>query len=88
MILGASTDDRTIKIKYLNSVEDDTSLIYLGFFLIQNRIQRVNYMESLIIKIKVAMQIHSVRSLSVVCSVRKMTEPKRAQAVSASVRRV
>lgn len=61
-----------MKIKHLNSFEDDTPLIYFGFFLIQNRIQRVNYMESLIIKTKVAIQVHLILFLSVVWRVTVM----------------
>ena len=55
-----------INIKHLHSVEDDEPLIYLGFPLVQSRIQRVNFMCSLVTKIKTATQIHSTRSLSVV----------------------
>ncbi|CEP11687.1 hypothetical protein, partial, partial [Parasitella parasitica] len=53
-------------ITHLHSVEDDEPLIYLGFPLVQSRIQRVNFMGALTTKIKTAIQIHSVRSLSVV----------------------
>jgi len=55
-----------IYINHLHSVEDDVPLIYLGYPLVQSRLQRVNYMASLITKIKIATQIHSTRSLSVV----------------------
>lgn len=53
-------------IKHLHSVEDDEPLIYLGFPLVQSRIQRVNFVGTLASKIKIATQIHSTRSLSVV----------------------
>ena len=55
-----------VHITHLHSVEDDEPLIYLGFPLVQSRIQRVNYMSTLVTKIKMAAQIHSTRSLSVV----------------------
>ncbi|KAK4519269.1 uncharacterized protein ATC70_009501 [Mucor velutinosus] len=55
-----------IHINHLHSVEDDVPLIYLGFPLVQSRLQRVNFMGSLVTKIKIATQIHSTRSLSVV----------------------
>ncbi|KAK4522014.1 uncharacterized protein ATC70_004553 [Mucor velutinosus] len=55
-----------IHINHLHSVEDDVPLIYLGYPLVQSRLQRVNYMASLITKTKIATQIHSIRSLSVV----------------------
>ena len=41
-------------------------MIYLGFPFIQSRIQRVNYVGSLLTKVQTAVQIHSTRSLSVV----------------------
>ncbi|KAK4510370.1 Vacuolar protein sorting-associated protein 70 [Mucor velutinosus] len=53
-------------ITHLHSVEDDEPLIYLGFPLVQSRIQRINFMGALTTKIKTAIQIHSARSLSVV----------------------
>ncbi|GAN06252.1 conserved hypothetical protein [Mucor ambiguus] len=54
------------KITHLHSVEDDEPLTYLGFPLVQSRIQRVHFMGALVTKIKTAIQIHSGRSLSVV----------------------
>jgi hypothetical protein len=53
-------------INHLHSVEDDEPLIYLGFPLVQSKVQRVNYVGTLVTKIKTAMHIHSSRSLSVV----------------------
>jgi len=53
-------------IKHLHSVEDDEPLIYLGFPLVQSKVQRVNYVGALVTKIKTAIHIHSTRSLSVV----------------------
>ncbi|KAK4518737.1 uncharacterized protein ATC70_008959 [Mucor velutinosus] len=53
-------------ITHLHSVEDDEPLTYLGFPLVQSRIQRVHFMGALVTKIKTAIQIHSGRSLSVV----------------------
>lgn len=55
-----------LHIQHLHSVEDDVPLIYLGYPLIQSRIQRVNYVGTLTTKIQTAVQIHSTRSLSVV----------------------
>ncbi len=53
-------------IKHLQSVEDNEPIIYLGFPLVQSRIQRISFMGLLNTKIKSAVQIHSTRSLSVV----------------------
>jgi hypothetical protein len=54
------------QITHLHSVEDDEPLTYLGFPLVQSRIQRIHFMGALVTKIKTAIQIHSGRSLSVV----------------------
>ncbi|CEP16721.1 hypothetical protein [Parasitella parasitica] len=56
----------SMNIMHLHSVKDEDPLIYLGFPLIQSRLQRVNFVEVLITKLKVAVQLHSTRSLSVV----------------------
>lgn len=55
-----------LQITHLQSVEDNEALMYLGFPLIQSRIQRINYIESLLTKMKATIQIYSTRSLSVV----------------------
>ena len=55
-----------MKITHIHSVEDEDPLTYLGFPLIQNRTQRMQFMASLITKLKTAVEIHSTRSLSVV----------------------
>ncbi|KAL7313493.1 hypothetical protein PS15m_007235 [Mucor circinelloides] len=55
-----------VNINRLHPMEDDEPLIYLGFPLIQGKIQRVHCVASLVTKIKIATQIHSTRSLSVV----------------------
>ncbi|CEP08908.1 hypothetical protein, partial, partial [Parasitella parasitica] len=53
-------------ISHLHSAEDNEPLIYLGFPLIQSRLQRINYVGSVVTKLKFAIQLHSSRSLSVV----------------------
>ena len=55
-----------LQIRHLHSVEDDASIIYLGFPLIQSRIQRVNIMAGLVAKLKSSVELHATRSLSVV----------------------
>ncbi|CEP09128.1 hypothetical protein [Parasitella parasitica] len=56
----------SMNIMHLHSVKDADPLIYLSFPLIQSRLQRVNFVGALITKLKVAVQLHSTRSLSVV----------------------
>lgn len=54
-----------MNIHHLHTAKDATPIIYLGFPLIQSTQQRLSYVNSLIGKLKQAIQIHSCRSLSV-----------------------
>ncbi|CEP09945.1 hypothetical protein [Parasitella parasitica] len=55
-----------MNIIHIHLVKEEDPLIYLDFPLVQSRLQRVKFGGSLFTKLKVAVQLHSTRSLSVV----------------------
>ncbi|EPB81367.1 hypothetical protein HMPREF1544_11916 [Mucor circinelloides 1006PhL] len=54
-----------MNITHLQTALDPTSLVYLGFPLIQSTIQRTNFMATLLGKLKKTLQPHASRSISV-----------------------
>ena len=55
-----------MRIQHLHTVNDPAPLIYLGFPLIQSTRQRATFVASFVQKLKLGLQVHRSRSLSVV----------------------